>query len=161
MKSNFKNDPLITRDGNELVFKNLTNPKVVSEFIEIINGSLRSFNKSFILNFKFVKGVFPNVCVPLAGIIENLTSKGFDFEFYYLGDHERGDYLKNLGIKKPLRVKENKELAQSNSLDIIWRFESADDIYLLINSFVQELSRIIVCEKGVLEGSIITLAFAP
>ena len=49
-------------------------------------------------------------------------------------------------------VKENKELAQKSSLDKIWKFESADDIYLLINSYVKKLSEIIVCEKGVLEG---------
>jgi len=138
---------MITREGNELVFKNLSSPRVVCDFIEIINSSLRNSNKSFILNLKSVTGAFPNVCVPFAGIIENLMSKGFDFEFYYLND-----YLRNLSIKKPLRVKENKELAQSSSLDKVWRFESADDIYFLINSFVQELSQIIVCEKGVLEG---------
>jgi hypothetical protein len=34
----------------------------------------------------------------------------------------------------------------------VWRFDSAEDIYLLINSFVEELSQIIVCEKGVLDG---------
>jgi hypothetical protein len=147
MKSNPRTEPLITRDGNELIFNNLTSPRVVSEFIEIVNGSLRNSNKTFIINLKSVKGSFPNVCVPLAGMIENLTAKGFNFEFYYLND-----YLSGLSIKNPLRVRENKELAQSSSLDKIWKFESADDIYLLINSFVQKLSQIIVCEKGVLEG---------
>jgi len=100
-----------------------------------------------ILNFKNVKGAFPNVSVPIAGIIENMSLRGINFEFYYLTD-----YLKKLSVKTPLRVQENKELAQKASLDKIWRFDSADDIYLLINSFVDELSQIIVCEKGVLEG---------
>lgn len=147
MKSNFKQEQIITQDGNELIFKNLTNPRVIGEFIEIINSNLRSRDKNFILNFKEVKGVFPNIGVPLSGIIENMSSKGFGFEFYYLSD-----YLTTLSIKNPLRVKENKELAQKSSLDKIWKFESADDIYLLINSYVEKLSEIIVCEKGVLEG---------
>ena len=43
-------------------------------------------------------------------------------------------------------------MAQTSSLDKIWKFVSADDIYLLINSFVNELSHVIVCEKGVLDG---------
>jgi hypothetical protein len=139
---------LIKREGQELIFKNLTNPRVVYEFIDILNEVLSSYNKNLILNFKNVRGAFPNVSVPIAGIIENMSLKGINFEFYYLTE----EYLKKLSIRYPLRVQENKELAQKASLDKIWRFDSADDIYLLINSFVDELSQIIVCEKGVLEG---------
>ena len=138
---------LIKIDGQELIFGNLTHPRVVYEFINHINEIRNSENKNLILNFKNVSGAFPNVSVPIAGIIENMILKGFCFEFYYLTD-----YLKKLSIKSPLRVQENKELAKKTSLDKIWKFESAEDIYLLINSFVDELSQIIVCEKGVLEG---------
>lgn len=147
MKKNIPYEPLIKQEGQELIFSNLTNPRIVSEFIDILNETMNSYNKNLILNFKNIKGAFPNVSVPIAGIIENMSSRGLDFEFYYLTD-----YLKKLSIKTPLRVQENKELAQKASLDKIWRFDSADDIYLLISSFVDELSQIIVCEKGVLEG---------
>lgn len=147
MKKNSTPLPLIKQEGQELIFDNLANPRVVSEFIDILNETLNSYNKNLILNFKNVKGAFPNVSVPMAGIIENMSLRGVNFEFYYLTD-----YLKKLSIKAPLRVQENKEIAQKVSLDKIWRFDSADDIYLLINSFVDELSQIIVCEKGVLEG---------
>ncbi|MDR0830249.1 MAG: STAS-like domain-containing protein [Prevotellaceae bacterium] len=51
-----------------------------------------------------------------------------------------------------LIVSENKELATKDCLNKIWKFEKADDMYLLINSFVDELSKIIVCQKGVLDG---------
>ena len=138
---------LIKIDGQELILSSLTHPRVVYEFINHINVIGNSDNKNLILNFKNVSGAFPNVSVPIAGIIENMILKGFCFEFYYLTD-----YLKKLSIKSPLRVQENKELAKKSSLDKIWKFESAEDIYLLINSFVDELSQIIVCEKGVLEG---------
>jgi len=147
MKKNIIPENLIQHEENELIFINLTNPRVISEFIEILNQVLNSNNKHLILNFKNVKGAFPNVCVPLTGIIENMVLRGIEFEFYYLND-----YLRNLSIKKALRVHENLELAQKTSLDRVWRFDSANDIYLLINSFVDELSQIIVCEKGVLEG---------
>jgi len=147
MKKNSPFQPLIKKDGQELILGNLTNPRVVSEFIDILSETLNSYNKNLILNFKHVNGAFPNVCVPIAGIIENMSLRGIDFEFYYLTD-----YLKKLSVKAPLRVQENKELSQKASLDKIWRFDSTDDIYLLINSFVHELSQIIVCEKGVLEG---------
>ncbi len=147
MKTKSSAEPLIKQEGQELIFDNLTNPRVVSEFIDILNITLNSNNKNLILNFKNTKAAFPNISVPMAGIIENMIGKGITFEFYYLTE-----YLKKLSIKSPLRVQENKKLAQKASLDKIWRFDSADDIYLLINSFVDELSQIIVCEKGVLEG---------
>ncbi|OFX48201.1 MAG: hypothetical protein A2046_08220 [Bacteroidetes bacterium GWA2_30_7] len=147
MKKNITHESLIKKEGQELIFDNLTNPRVVSEFIDILNETLNSYNKNLILNFKNVKGAFPNVSVPIAGIIENISLRGIGFEFYYLSE-----FLKKLSIKTPLRVQENKDLAQKASLGKIWRFDSADDIYLLINSFVDELSQIIVCEKGVLEG---------
>lgn len=138
---------LIKQDGNELIFDNLSHPKIVSKFIEILNETLISNNRHLILNFKNVNAAFPNVCVPLTGILENMSSRGINFEFYYLSV-----YLKSLSVKEPLIVRENKEFAQKESLGKVWKFDCADDIYLLINSFVDELSRIIVCEKGVLEG---------
>jgi hypothetical protein len=147
MKKNNPSEAFIRQDGNELIFDNLKSPKVVSEFVEIINSSLNSYNKHLILNFKGVTAAFPNVCVPITGIIENVSSRGINFEFYYLSE-----YLKKLSIKQPLQVQDNRDLAKNASLDKVWRFDSADDIYMLINSFVDELSRIIVCEKGVLEG---------
>jgi hypothetical protein len=147
MKKKFTPEPLVKQEGQELIFDDLTNPRVVSEFIVILNKTFSSNNKNLILNFKNILAAFPNVSVPIAGIIENMSLRGLNFEFYYLTE-----YLKKISIKTPLRVQENKRLAQTASLDKIWRFDSADDIYLLINSFVGELSQIIVCEKGVLEG---------
>lgn len=142
-----KRENLIKSEGDELIFDNLVNPAVVWEFIRLLNKKRASYKHTWILNFKNVAGAFPNVCVPLAGLIENMSNRGIDFEFYYLSD-----YLKKLSLKNPLRVDENKKTARKSGLDKIWRFDSADDIYLLINSFVNELSQVIVCEKGVLEG---------
>jgi hypothetical protein len=52
MKKNNKNEPLITREGNELVFKNLSSPGVVCNFIEIINGSLEDEAGNIIINLR-------------------------------------------------------------------------------------------------------------
>ncbi len=142
------NNTLITLDENELIFHKLSNPRLIGEFIDLLNELLKKRENNLILNFKKAdKGAFPNVCVPLAGIIDCLIDKGIEFEFYYLNE-----ILRKISLKNPLHVRKNKELAESHSLNRIWKFESADDIYLLVNSFVKELSQFIVCEKGVLEG---------
>ena len=139
-------DTLLTRNDREIHFHDLTNPKVVSEFIEIINGFHHSANKHFVLNFEGTKASFPNVCAPISGIIETLTTQGFSFDFVNLSK-----YLQKLSLSKPLKVKENKDDAK-NTLDKVWRFDSADEIYFLINSFVDELSQVVICEKGVLDA---------
>jgi STAS-like domain of unknown function (DUF4325) len=146
VKDGSATEELIIREGSELIFKNLSNPKVVTDFVSAII-SLKSPQRNWILNFKSIVSAFPNVCVPLAGMIESLALQGYTFEYYYLND-----YLKKVSISKPIRVQENREVAQKASLDKIWRFDSPNDIYLLIDSFVSELSQIIISEKGVLEG---------
>ena len=147
MKNRDKTGPMIIKEDHELIFQSLTDPRVISEFIEIVNRSSVDYNKNFILNFKSVTGAYPNVCVPLAGMIWNLTGKGYSFDFYYLSD-----YLKKVAFQNPFRVKNNTDVLRISSLDKIWRFESADDMYFLVNEFTRELSQVIVCEKGVIEG---------
>jgi len=139
-------DKLITKNEYEVHFHDLTNPKVIYDFIEIINEFHDSALKHLVLNFEGTKASFPNVCAPISGIIETLTSQGFSFDFINLSK-----YLQKLSLSKPLKVLENKQLT-NRALDKVWRFESPDEIYLLINSFVDELSQIVVCEKGVLDG---------
>jgi STAS-like domain of unknown function (DUF4325) len=146
MGINDKND-LVKIDGSEIIFNNLTNPKVVSDFIKAMNDFISAGKTHLILNFKNTQAAFPNVCTPIAGIIANLRSKGIVFEFYYLSE-----YLKKLLIDVPMSVQANRDIAQKASLDKIWRFDCADDAYLLIKSFVKEISQVVVCEKGVLEG---------
>jgi hypothetical protein len=139
--------PIVSVQGNEIVFSNLSNPRTVHEFIGAVTSRPPSIAHQWILNFKQVEGAFPNVCVPLAGMIESLSARGAAFEFYY-----QNEYLRSTGLQRPMRVSENRDAARKSGLDRIWRFESPDDIYLLISSFVDELSQVIVCEKGVLEG---------
>jgi len=139
-------DSLISIKNTEIHFHDLTNPKVVGDFIEIINEFHNSVNKHLVLNFEGTKASFPNVCAPIAGILETLITQGFKFDFINLSK-----YLQKLSISKPMKVNENKHAAK-NALDKVWRFDSADEIYFLINSFVDELSQVIICEKGVLDG---------
>lgn len=141
-----KKEKLIELIDNEILFYSLNNPRIVTEFIEIILSKQNDFNRNLILNFKNTsKGSFPNACVPITGLIHDLKSFGFNFEFYYLND-----YLKIAGIKDPYLVKNNKD--SHKWLDRIWKFEDSSDINVVINKYVDELSQEIVSEKGVLEG---------
>jgi hypothetical protein len=138
------NDKFVGYEGNEFFFKNLNNPKVLFEFIDIIKSDRRR-KRHYILNFKDAeKAAFPNVCVPLAGICEEMKDNEVDLEYYYLSD-----YLKKLSIKQPLRF----SIADNQSvLNRIWKFENSEDIHLLVNSLVTAISQVAVCKNGVLQG---------
>ena len=138
---------MVSKDGNEIIFRDLSHPQVIDDFIKILNESIRNSKNQFILNFKTVQRAFPNVCTPLAGIIENLSKKGFQFDLYYLTD-----YLKSINLSKPLLVSEHPDLVAGRSLSKIWKFERLSDIHALVNSFRDSLLQNIVAEKGVLEG---------
>ena len=133
------------KDGNELLFKSLNHPDVLTEFTQILKSD-RRLKKNFILNFREVgiKALYPNVCTPLSGILEDLTNKGFDFEYYY-----QSEYLKKLCLTKPRKVGDN---IDSLGLDRVWKFSNSEDIQKIVNAFTERISQSIVCEPGVLLG---------
>jgi hypothetical protein len=55
-------------------------------------------------------------------------------------------------LSKSLLVRQNEETLKNACFDKIWKFESAEDGYLLVDTFVDELSKNIVCKEGVLES---------
>jgi hypothetical protein len=133
----------IRYEGHEVFFKQLNNPKVIFDFIDIVKSDRRR-KKSYILNFKEVeKAAFPNVCTPLVGILEELSTNGVEFEYYYLSD-----YLKKI-FKHPPKFT---PLKNQVMLDRVWKFESSEDIHLLINALVTAISEVAVCKNGVLQG---------
>ncbi len=139
MSNNF----LIYKD-NEFFFKNLNNPKVLFEFIDIIKSDRRR-KRNYILNFKDAeKAAFPNVCVPLAGLFEEIKEKEVVLEYYYLSE-----YLRKLSIKQPLRFD---GVDNQGVLNRIWKFENSEDIHLLVNALVEAISQVAVCKNGVLQG---------
>ncbi len=114
-----------------------------------MNEFLYRHDKNIILNFKNVDKVFPNVCVPIAGMIETLTSVGFQFEFYY-----PNTYLKNTCFLKPCLISSNTTNIKGNCLDKIWRFDNYDDILVIYEAFVSAITENIECEKGVIDAFI-------
>ena len=134
----------VVGQGNDLSFKSLNHPDVLVEFIPLLKSD-RRLRKHFILNFKEVtKAVYPNICTPLSGILEELTGKGFEFEYYC-----QSDYLKKLCLTSPKNVADNLD---DLGLDRIWKFSNSEDIQRIVNSFTERIAQSIVCEQGVLLG---------
>lgn len=127
----------------------MNHPKVVSDFIKEINDSLKLGYEDFSIRFENIPTAFPNVCVPIAGIVEYYRGKDIEFSFEFR-DHK--GYIRNSHIDSPMLVSDNHIQLSRASLDDIWKFHDFEDVQKLVDSFLQGISQLAICEKGVLEG---------
>ncbi len=142
-------DPTTTvaRDGNVLRFPSLSSPFVVGNFLlGIRQGNQRGY-KDFVLDFDAVERAFPNVCAPVAGIIEYYRSQlDYSFEFKNVPD-----FLQRTHTLAPLVVTVDSS-RHGSLLNTVWKFASAGEIQTLAVDFLDEVSRAAVCEEGVIQG---------
>ena len=137
----------VTREGNILYFPSLSSPFIVGSFLRGIYQGNQRGHKDFVLDFAAVEGAFPNVCAPLAGIIEYYRSQ-LDYSFEFVNVPE---FLQRTRTLSPLVVAADSSQHDS-LLNTVCRFASAEEIHALVDDFLDEVSRAAVCEEGVIQG---------
>lgn len=137
----------VTRKGNVLRFQSLSSPIIVGNFLRsVYQGNQRGY-QDFVLDFAAVEGAFPNVCAPVAGIIEyHRSQNGYSFEFRNVPV-----FLQRTHTLNPLVVGLNSSQHQT-LLNTVWKFATADEIHTLVVGFLEEVSRAAVCQDGVIQG---------
>jgi len=140
-------DPI--REGNNIIITKMSHPANISYFIKAIKYGIKEGYKDFIIDLSQVKAVFPNVCVPLAGIIEFYIQKGYSFDFLY---PKESDYLINSSIAYPKPVIDNSNELSIHPFDTVWKFGNSTEVTNLVDEFVKDISQVAVCKKGVLDG---------
>lgn len=138
----------IKRKNDEITLFALNHPKVVSDFITTLQDGADKGFESFSLVFDSkIQGAFPNVCVPLAGIIQYYSDQGVD-----IYSNNIPDFIEATCLLSPLQVSGNEAILNQAPLNRIWKFENSGDINSLVISFVEEISKQAVCQEGVIEG---------
>lgn len=136
----------VVRNNNIITINSLNSQKCVQDFLYKIYEGCNKGYKDFRI-FSHVDGIYPNACVPIAGIIE-YYKKTQDIEFEFSCDEE--DYLHKCGFD----VSGNdysKEFAQS-PFDRIFRYNTSQQVADLTQAYIDFLSRTDECEEGVLDG---------
>ena len=136
-------------DNNSITIENLNHPKCVSDFIRGIRECIGKGYQD--INIKCnAKVFFPNACVPMAGIIQYYTQKGICFSF----DAEKDSYLNKCAFANPFAFsdEDNLDVAFSLPLDKIYKFSSGLQVAKLSQAYVNVLSTLYVCERGVLDS---------
>ena len=121
--------------------------KVVSDFIHTLKYGIERNITDFILEIECPRSAYPNVCVPIAGILQYLKKEGIKYSFKTLPE-----FLANTNLHEPIVAQPATYDFFSSPMNKIWSFDSADAITALIDRMVREVSLSAVCQKGVIEG---------
>ena len=139
--------PHVQRDGNRITVPTLSDPFVVGNFLRAMYSGVNAGYEEYILDLQPVDGAFPNVCAPIAGIIDFYRlRRGFDFRFENVPE-----YVDRTNLLEPSGVGEN-ERAYASPLDVVWRFSTPEDTTALVDAFLESVSKSAVCEEGVIQG---------
>lgn len=144
--NNYRNfNSSVERDADVIYINRLNHSRVVSDFIREINDGIRKGYDNFQVDFSKIDAAFPNAVVPIAGIIEYLSKeKGITFEF--VGTPQ---ILVHNHILKPTQLDDKSR--NFHIFNTVWKFTSSDEVYTIVRSFIDELSRNDRFYKGLLE----------
>jgi len=137
--------------GNVIRFANMTNQRLIPEFINSITRLVYKFkHKKIILDFEEVDMVFPLPVVPIISYIDFFKeTEKIDFEFINLNG-----YLKHLNVFSPLSADKLIENNNLKCLDKIWYFDNSDHVHILSSLISRDIRRSIICEQGTLDACI-------
>lgn len=94
---------------------------------------------------------FPNICVPIAAVIQNYQSDQFCIKCDW---DDCDSYISSTQVSSPLLITENVEFVKTHPLDIVWKFGSSDEVQLFVDALQEYLSSAFVAVDGLLEGLI-------
>ena len=124
--------PLVERELDVISIHSLDKSKVVSRFIdEIKKGSKAGFD-NFQIDMTQLKGFFPNVIVPLSGIIKFYKSQGIEFEF-----ESMHPALSKTNFSNPSHY----TATEPNILNRVWEFTNAGEVGNIVDAYEIEFRK--------------------
>ncbi|MEN8122618.1 MAG: STAS-like domain-containing protein [Bacteroidota bacterium] len=136
-------------EDNTLRFGNMTNQRIIPEFINSLKRLIYKFgHQNIILDFSEVNQVYPFPAVPVSAYIQYFIEKeNIEFQFVNMPA-----YLKKIKFNKPKAPAKSSTNRYSRVLDTIWTFTDGDDVNLLVNGIKNSIRKSIVCEVGTLDA---------
>lgn len=137
----------VSRQLNRINIDTLDHPMVVSKFISELQAAINAGFTDIDLNFKGIRSVFPNAAVPICGLMEYYKTEGIEFTRL---DEEA--IISSVHLFDPIDPLSSAELHSRNILNKVLRFKNSEEVFWLVNSFLNELSKSDQFEEGVLNG---------
>ncbi len=137
-----KTKDLVSIEGNVITIRSLAEVAVLDKFIKIIKKDKK---EEFEVRLEEIEAVYPNVSVPIAGIVE----------YYRVNDRIKfkSDVFENKlqSILSPYELPQN-EKKLKRALGKIWKFKSSEEVCQIQAAIIAELRRQEIFANGILEG---------
>lgn len=147
---NDKHDLRVTRQDDVITIYRMDHPSCVSAFLRALQNGLRKGLKAFTIVWKG-ELVFPDTCVPIAGIIA-FYKENYHIEFAY-NAHEN-TYLQHCGFFSPFVESANDIENEMYPFDKLFRYNNSAQVAALTQAYVDSISRQAECQDGVITGLI-------
>ena len=144
------NAPSVHREENVITIHRMNHPSCTSAFLWCLKDGIKECYTSFVIVWEG-ELVYPDACVPIAGIIAFFRENyGITFEY----ELPTNCYLEHCGFVEPF-VKSEQEIAtEIYPFDKIYRYSNSMQVAALTQAFIDGLSHQAECSEGVLSGLI-------
>lgn len=127
----------------------MNHPACVSRFLWVIKEGIKGGYEEFKIRANS-ETVFPNACVPIAGIIDYYKNQGIKFSYDIKSEH----YLSRCGFLNPLELTVSDIETLATPFDKLFKYNEYAQVAKLTQSYIDTLSHLAQCEQGVIEGII-------
>ena len=135
------NQPNIVRKDNVITLKYCSHPKCVSEFLCALKDAVQRDYKEIIIKSD-ARSIYPNACVPIAGIIDYYVQDGVSFIY----DIDRCSYLSKCGFTSPFILSREELQSEKHPFDKIFLYEDSGQVADITQAYVDAISHQSLCE---------------
>ena len=141
----------VTREGDHIYIHRLDRSFCVSDFIRTMREGRTEGHGAFHIHWKGEgTSVYPNACVPIAGIMEYYRRNGIDLHM----DIAVSEYLSRCYFAAPLYLSDEEISALHAPFDQVFQYDSPLQVAAFTQKCVDSISRQTICEQGILESLI-------
>lgn len=135
------------RDGNEITILSMENYMSVGDFLYELNGALFRGYEDIIISTAGEIKAFPNACVPIASSLDFLKKTGLNIK-----NDSKSKMLENMRFLAPISATIDNIKDVGEPMSKIWTFKEPDEIFNLVNAFIETLHDKLECCSGVIES---------
>lgn len=129
----------------DIIVSKLNHPRNVSNFLEKVKGAFDEKN-TLCIEFK-PNTYYPDCTVPIAGIIDYYRNNNKIIKC----DYKKESYLAKTNFNQPYKVNEHMD-SLAFPFSKVWLFQDFEEVSLLVDAFLKEISATTRCSKGIIEG---------
>lgn len=138
----------VKRINNSIIFEELNQPIVGTDFIVLINEIIGEGFKSIKLDFSNVTRIFPNSAIPVSTIIDYFKNEQ-NILFDRIDINHR---ITERQMLSPLETGKNDDILHKMPLNKVWKFKNSADVNIIVDELILDLRRSKQFEPGFLDS---------